>query len=134
VTIFDSEIAAVEQLLMSDEYKDVSRIVLNVVKGLSKKEKRDKNTTALPNITEGEISARRVALWAQDSVGLFEPYDVESARYAPLGTLMRGSGKGNSAKVVRLPQVAETIVQEVRLCAHILGGDRGNRSCFDKCD
>jgi hypothetical protein len=135
VTIFDSEVAAVEQLLMSDKYKDVSRIVLNVVKGPTKEQqRRDKNTVALPNIQEGEASARRVSLWAQDSVGLFEAYEVESARYAPLGTLRSSYAKGSPARTVRLPHVAETIVQEVRLCAHILGGDRGNRSCFDKCD
>lgn len=134
VTVPGGQVRAAEELLQSEEYRDSSRVVLDVVPQQQVQQsamRRDKNSMALPADTLDSDRIERLVRWADDSVGLFDAYEAESQRYEPLQALNFIKGKPTSALQTG---VADTIVHEVRLCAHILGGDRGNRSCFDKCD
>ena len=77
----------------------------------------------------------RISEWASDSVGNYDDYYIERKRYKALPklTFLTNSGMKNS-QLVKNAQLAYEIVQNIRLCDHIFVPNRGNRSCFDKCD
>ncbi len=128
VTVRSTDVKVIEEALLSEKYRDAKRVVLQILKP-KRKGNTDSNRDPV-QLSELEATKKLVA-WAEDSVGLFDAYELESARYVPINKLNYLAGRRNA---LSRPQVADQIVHEVRLCAHILGGDRGNRSCFDKCD
>jgi hypothetical protein len=59
---------------------------------------------------------QRIAAWALDSVGVFEPYLVERERYRSLPYFSGGTTK-----------------RSIGACQNIFQPYRGNRSCFSVC-
>ncbi|KAJ1417045.1 hypothetical protein B484DRAFT_400954 [Ochromonadaceae sp. CCMP2298] len=108
---------AVEGLLLSEEFRRAPRLVLQGAPGDLLKETRSGFRVNSRQNLEG---------WAQDSVGLFAPYEVEVGRYSALPGM--GEGKG-----LARPGVAQGLLH-VRLCDQVHSPNLGNRSCFDKCD
>jgi hypothetical protein len=98
-----------EQLLHND-YKHEPRIVLNVHFSFNQIEKY--------------ISTYN---WAQDSVGGYRDYETEVTDYAALPNLQ-------PYRQVSSPNIAGHFVQHTRICKNTFEFNRGNRSCFDKCD
>lgn len=111
-------IGAVEALLHSERYRDAHRIVLDA----PSKARKHRQTE--------QQAQDRLTRWAEDSVGLFEAFEIEARRYRPLPLLT-----DSEVKMPPLhPSEARNLVQEVRLCDRVMRPNLGNRSCFDKCD
>ena len=70
----------------------------------------------------------KLNLWADDSVGIFDEFDVELSRYGRLNspTLSRKYRSGKYS--------GKYFLENTRVCRKIFAPMRGNRSCFDKCD
>lgn len=66
----------------------------------------------------------RLKVWSSDSVGTFDPFEVEKRRYAQLPSLK--DNRDNS--------VVEKVLQGMRNCEHIFGKLKGNRTCFQICE
>ena len=110
-------ILEIENMLLSKTYKDESRLVINLL------------DTGTLSPLQFEQRAERLMQWASDSIGDYEDYQSEAKYYQNLPRL-------NQAKysLLKYPDVAPHLVQHVRLCQNLFEFDRGNRSCFDKCD
>ena len=127
-----SDLVAVERLLLSAEINDQPRIVLHT-------------TTTTSSSTEHHHSLKRLIQWADSSTGQYvHNYEIESNRYGRLPNLgestasgSRGGGSsGNSytyTNSLKFPHIANNIMQNVRLCQQLMNPNMGNRSCFDKC-
>ena len=132
-------------LLQSEQYRDQPRIVLSI------------NTTGgmdmggMDRVTAGAESMdssqqhlhrhhHRLLLWADDSVGRYNSFEEESSRYEALPGLVEQADNTfeKSTQSQSLHQhylsIMRSITQGTRLCADVFVFDKGNRSCFDKCD
>ena len=69
-------------------------------------------------------ATRRLAVWAQDSVGVYESYNVERARYDSMP----------SVKDIRNERGVQGLLLGMRNCGDIFGKLKGNRTCFQICD
>lgn len=98
------------ELLLLNDFKDEPRIVLNTHFSFNQNEKF--------------LSTYN---WAMDSVGGYREYDVEVQDYVSLPSLQ-------PYKQASSPGVAAHFSQHTRLCKYTFDFNRGNRSCFDKCD
>lgn len=111
----------VEVLLLSDAWRQRPRIVLHVP------------PRELHGSPPDEETLRRILRWAEDSVGRYEGnYDIETRRYGQLPNLGEGRGSTRTQRLTR-PEVAQRIIDDVRLCNQVMNPNMGNRSCFDKC-
>lgn len=142
-----SSLQAIEELLNSESYRNVPRLVLQGVPGIDassdspvagstgvseRRRAATENGGDLSFLQHGDLNtAANIRKWAADSVGLFDSYEIESSRYSELPYLIGADGRREE---VLLPAVAHTVIQYVRLCERILNPNMGNRSCFDKCD
>lgn len=112
-------INAVEKLLLSEDYRQIPRIVLY--------------SAHKAGTPPDEETLRRVLEWSENSVGTYpDGYETETHRYGQLPQL-GGRYSGSRTKELRLPDVAQDIINDVRLCNQLLNPNMGNRSCFDKC-
>jgi len=136
-------IHSIEKLLLSDKYHHIPRLVLQGVPGGGTgggggggSGGSSSGQRHLQQQHGSLNSALNLRKWAEDSVGLFESYEVESNRYSELPGLPRESDPARSGRLDDLsqPHVAKVIIENVRLCERILNPNLGNRSCFDKCD
>lgn len=117
-------INAVERLLLSEELHHIPRIVLYAAHNQG-----DNNMDTAPDIE----TLLRVLQWSEDSVGMYpESYDTETRRYGKLPQL-GGPYSGANTSALSMPEVAQDIINDVRLCNQLLNPNMGNRSCFDKC-
>lgn len=76
-----------------------------------------------PQTTPDEAQ-RRLTIWASDSVGVYEPYAVERARYDSMP----------SVKDIRNERGVSELLLGMRNCGDIFGRLKGNRTCFQICD
>lgn len=80
----------------------------------------------------------RLTLWAEDSVGNYGEYRLESKRYQQMPLLKYQILETNEIlatdELLMYNDVALNITKHTRLCANIFDPSLGNRSCFDKCD
>lgn len=107
-----NSVVKLEQLLQSPFYHMQPRLVLSIA-------------------SEENVSSwyhDKSMQWAMDSVGEYQSYEEELASYGSLPKL------NNERKVLQGAVKAEQLIQETRLCDDMMVFDRGNRSCFDKCD
>ncbi len=129
-------INALERLLLSEQYHTAERIVLYAPSLSEKKAFEDSaraEDTAEMNKLIDSDTIERVLKWAEDSVGLYpEPFDVEIKRYGQLPPLGGPSSYGVLSQLSE-PHIAQTIIDQVRLCDQVHHPNLGNRSCFDKC-
>ena len=101
-------------MLNSEPYRHQPRIVLSM------------NTIAQESISSLN---HRLHVWSDDSVGRFSSFEEESGRYEALPKLIeRAYNNLHEAAIFR------SITRDTRLCADMFVFDKGNRSCFDKCD
>lgn len=165
----------IEDIILSPLYHSLPRLVLHCLPGPINSRKNKKSdsisisnrnhlkvtSSSNSNDDDGDDVVRmRVSKWATDSVGRYETYAVESARYGQLPKLqastysvsLRGDKLDELSattitmrrqqqqqhqqdhQLVRHPVAAQSIVQNVRLCSRLMNPNLGNRSCFDKCD
>ena len=129
-------INALERLLLSEQYHTAKRIVLYAPSASEKEAFKDshtlKNTAEVGHLID-QHTMERVVKWAEDSVGLYpEKYEVETKRYGQLPQL---GGPNSNSVISQLyePHIAQTIIDQVRLCDQVHHPNLGNRSCFDKC-
>jgi hypothetical protein len=147
------KLASIESRLLSSEYSNVSRLVIGVY---------PRKSAVHKDIVEHAAWVRKLKIWADDSVGVFAPLNVEEDQYGILPELkydknavavffdklgnnnvqrqmqqlLQMTSVGsimNEASHVRYMVLANEINRDVRLCANILDEPKGNRSCFDKC-
>lgn len=131
----------------ADNYPRIVLVVVNHVKNVHQKvraigseysgshlaESSSERLSFVTKLYDNEsenITAKRIIIWAEDSVGLWGPYNVETRRYFPISPLTIAGNRVQDG----LDGGAAEIVQSVRPCINIFRRDRGNRSCFDKCD
>jgi hypothetical protein len=107
-----SKIKDIEQALLSEQYQDYPRIVINMVPSLHLNVNR-----------EEEI----IEAWASNSVGQFLSFKNELNKYGSLPVIH------NDYRIINR-HLASHVVEEVRLCSGMFEKMKGNRSCFDKCD
>jgi len=129
-------INALERLLLSEQYHTAERIVLYAPSSSEREafedSKNPENTAEIDKLIDHD-AIERVVQWAEDSVGLYpEKYDVETKRYGQLPPLGGPSSNGVLSQLSE-PHVAQTIIDQVRLCDQVHHPNLGNRSCFDKC-
>jgi hypothetical protein len=74
-----------------------------------------------------EKKSMRTIDWAADSVGGYGDFELESIDYIALPMMQPYSDVG-------FPSIAKYFVKDIRLCKNMFDFNRGNRSCFDKCD
>ncbi len=103
------ELKTIEELLLTD-LKDEPRIVLNTHFSFNKDEKY-----------------KFTYDWALDSVGGYRKYEAEVKDYVALPSLQ-------PYRYVSSADIADHFVQNSRTCKYTFEFNRGNRSCFDKCD
>ena len=103
------ELKSLEDILLN-ELKDEPRVVLNTHFSFNRDEK-----------------FRYTYEWALDSVGGYRDYEAEVRDYVALPSLQ-------PYRHVKYGDVADHIVQNSRTCKYTFEFNRGNRSCFDKCD
>lgn len=121
-------VKVIEEMLLSPEYNEEPRIVLSILGGNNyEHEHFGKSNAGDRSALDPEI----VEKWAMDSVGGYRSYEEEFQHYGQLPKLSYESG---SDRKVLQPEVAKNIIRESRLCAELFRFDRGNRSCFNKCD
>ena len=109
----------IEDILKQPYYDSYPRIVINY----------QLSTKRYPNTESIDAQVDRLSDWSSDSVGNYDEYNIERKRYKPLPQLSVKNKLG-----VRNVKLAYDIVDNIRLCDHIFVPNRGNRSCFDKCD
>ena len=98
------------------QFKKYTRIILHF----------KSNTYTNTNESIKELN-QRLTKWSQDSVGIWDTYNIEKKRYETTPALIiDGDDEINKSK--------RKIIANVRPCIKIFGQMRGNRSCFDKCD
>lgn len=116
----DVSIPQLEALLQSEEYQDTPRLVLGVLDGRRFRPSEGESV---------EVAyVEHLQQWAEDSVGGYGSYEDELRYYAELPPLQDVRGR------VQHPLYAEWLIGSTRLCENMFKFDRGNRSCFDKCD
>eukprot|EP01038_Epipyxis_sp_PR26KG_P005872 gene5872-8097_t len=103
----------IENLLLSSDVLNQKRIVLHF-----------HNNYINDNKVVSEIESQLMD-WAADSVGSYDSYAIETDRYFEMPGLK---------KSMKNKDLANNIIQNVRLCKDIFEPKMGNRSCFDKCD
>ena len=114
-----------EDYLLSAAISDLPRIVINMDK--NKRNKKDTlNAGVALNVHNS--TSRRLISWANDSVGTYRSYDTEYAGYLPLPKLLHDRARNAYKSALR-----NLIIDAVRPCHRMLETNRGNRSCFDKC-
>lgn len=128
-------INALEALLLSEKYHSTERVVLYAPAPSEKETFKEMNEAESINIGKfmDLSTVERVLTWSEDSVGLYpEKYDVEKKRYGQLPQL---GGPASNSVIAQLtePHMAQTIIDQVRLCDQVHNPNLGNRSCFDKC-
>ena len=127
-------------LLQSEQYRDQPRIVLSI-----------NMTGGMDRVTAGAESMdssqqhlhryhHRLMLWADDSVGRYSSFEEESGRYEALPGLVEQADntfdKSTQSQSLHhhYLSIMRSITRGTRLCADVFVFDKGNRSCFDKCD
>jgi hypothetical protein len=111
----------VEAMLLSESWRDAPRIVLHAQPPDQQGKAPDMETIS------------RVMRWAEDSVGRHEgSYDTETRRYGQLPNLGE-TRRGTRTEKLSKPDVAQRLIDDVRLCNQVMNPNMGNRSCFDKC-
>jgi hypothetical protein len=108
----------IEEKLLSKTINNFPRIILQFQ---SKENEREDNY---------ERELEKLKSWSSDSVGSYDDFISEKDKYGVIPLL----SYKREAKQVRFLKLAHEIVQNIRLCESIFVPDRGNRSCFDKCD
>lgn len=119
----DLNIVDVEKILLSPEFHDQPRLVLNVFDRFHLPRMREERKQFLKRHNE------HVHEWAKDSVGDYDTYAEELKAY---GELPRLTDRG-AYETTKYPVEARWIIDNTRLCMNMFDFDRGNRSCFDKC-
>jgi len=112
-------------ILQSEQYRDQPRIVLSM-----NMDKDDDNGVAASDEESFDSLLYRLHLWSDDSVGRFSSFEVESGRYKALPGLIERADTTTSP----YSTIIRSISRGTRLCADMFVFDKGNRSCFDKCD
>lgn len=128
-------ITALEALLLSEKYHSKERILLHAPSPQEKDAFRTVDTASSVRVDKllDDATLQRVLRWADDSVGLYpDKFQVESERYGQLPVL-GGRRSGVLSHQLTNPAMAETVIDEVRLCSQVHNPNLGNRSCFDKC-
>ena len=122
-------------MLQSAQYRDEPRIVLSINMGM--------DGVAAAAVDGGEDSQllhhhhhhHRLVLWADDSVGRYSSFEEESNRYEALPGLVNGGDDvDTTTNTLLYSSTMRSITRGTRLCADMFVFDKGNRSCFDKCD
>lgn len=128
-------ITALEALLLSEKYHSKERLLLHAPS--PQEAEAFKNVDSANSVRVDKLlddaTRQRVLRWADDSVGLYpDKFQVESERYGQLPVL---GGRHSAVLSHQLtnPAMAETVIDEVRLCSQVHNPNLGNRSCFDKC-
>lgn len=143
----------IEELLNQDNlFRNAHRLVLHMPG-----KKRLKNLKQSPRLALNSTIIRQLIEWASDSVGGYRSFAEESEDYGTLPALnerwsvsnKKGSLYLNNKRKQRDDKIttalekshqpsdalaANQLVHNVRLCAKIMHPNKGNRSCFDKCD
>lgn len=126
-------------LLQSEQYKDQPRIVLsiNMAGGMDRVTAGGKS---MDNSSQQHLHRHhhRLLLWADDSVGRYSSFEEESGRYEALPGLVEQADNTFDKSTQPLHHhylsIMRSITRGTRLCADVFVFDKGNRSCFDKCD
>ena len=88
------------------------------------------NINANMNLPNNIINS--ILLWSDDSVGLYKKYKYEINSYTVIPRILHHQKYELSGTIDS--ELAVNVIQNIRPCADILVGVRGNRSCFDKCN
>lgn len=123
----DLTISDLESILLSEEYKDQPRLVLNVIDRQRLPPMRDNRKKYLQQLQH------HVHEWAKDSVGDYNSYAEELLAYGELPRLTDRATAKKAYEYAVYPKAARWIIDNTRLCVNMFDFDRGNRSCFDKC-
>lgn len=126
-------INALEELLLSDKYHSAERIVLHAPSPSQRDAFKNFKCEGSCDVIIPSDTMTRVLRWAEDSVGLYpDNFEVESQRYGQLPPLGGPYSGGVTAQLAE-PDMAKTVISQVRLCDQVHHPNLGNRSCFDKC-
>lgn len=122
-------------LLQSEQYRDQPRIVLSInMTGGMDMGRMDRAAAGGESMDSSQQHHHRLLLWADDSVGRYSSFEEESSRYEALPGLVEQADNTFDKSTLSLHHHYSSITRGTRLCADVFVFDKGNRSCFDKCD
>jgi len=128
-------IVALEALLLSAKYHLKERILMHAPSPQETDafSNAESTNSAIMDKLLDKPTLARLQRWADDSVGVYpDQFQAESERYGQLPSL-GGRRSGVLSHLLANPAMAETVIDQVRLCNQVHNPNLGNRSCFDKC-